>query len=174
MTNPAPPTGAPTDLAAQLERAAANAVRRDVAASPERVFEVIASGWLYPVWVVGAARMRDVDPQWPAPGAKLHHSFGIWPALINDETEMLVYDPPRRAVLQARGWPAGEAVVDLRVIPTDSGCVVELGEDASEGPGRLVPVVLRRPAVRLRNTETLRRLAFIAEGIVPGHGVPGQ
>ena len=28
---------------------------------PSAVWAVLADGWLYPVWVVGAARMREVD-----------------------------------------------------------------------------------------------------------------
>jgi hypothetical protein len=27
---------------------------------------VLHDGWTYPVWVVGASRMRGVDPGWPA------------------------------------------------------------------------------------------------------------
>ena len=44
--------------------------------TPDDVFAVLGDGWLYPVWVVGAARMRDVDPEWPAEGANIHHSLG--------------------------------------------------------------------------------------------------
>lgn len=169
-TGPGPgSTGAP-----HAEGTTANAVTRRVAASPEQVFEVISSGWLYPVWVVGAARMRNVDPGWPAPGTKLHHSFGLWPALLDDETEVLTADPPRHVVLQARGWPAGEATVDLRITPDGvGGCTVQLSEDATHGPGRLVPHLVRRAAVQVRNRESLRRLAFIAEGMAtPRPGPP--
>jgi hypothetical protein len=42
------------------------AVRRRCNCSPEQVFAVLHDGWTYPVWVVGASRMRDVDPGWPA------------------------------------------------------------------------------------------------------------
>ena len=49
---------------------------RSVSATPEQVWEVLADGWLYPLFVVGASRMRDVDDSWPAVGAKLHHSVG--------------------------------------------------------------------------------------------------
>jgi hypothetical protein len=152
-------------LGEHLERAASNAVTREVAATSERIFEVISDGWLYPVWVVGAARMRNVDSTWPAPGSRLHHSVGIWPALLNDVTEVVACEPPYRIVLKARGWPAGEAYVDLRIDPDEEGVTtVTLGEDASSGPGRLVPSALRRRAIQLRNAETLRRLAFVAEG----------
>ena len=49
---------------------------RLVSATPEQVWDVLADGWLYPVWVVGASRMREVEDAWPAPGSKLHHSVG--------------------------------------------------------------------------------------------------
>lgn len=142
-----------------------NPVTREVAAPPEQVFAVLAQGWLYPTWVVGAARMRDVDGHWPAQGSKLHHSFGSWPVMIDDETEVLRSEAPRRLVLQARGWPAGEATVDIRIEPLAGGrSRVTLAEDASAGPGRFVPGPLRSAAITFRNRETLRRLAFIAEG----------
>src|SRR5690242_12404282 len=137
----------------QLRRAAGNAVSREVAATPERVFDVISNGWMYPVWVVGAARMRHVDAEWPARGARLHHSFGMWPLMLDDETEVLACSPPERIVLQARGWPAGEALVEITIEPSADGCVVRLAEDASEGPGRLVPHAVRSPVIRIRNRE---------------------
>ena len=31
---------------------------RTVNAPPEKVWKVLSDGWLYPVWVVGASRMR--------------------------------------------------------------------------------------------------------------------
>ena len=50
--------------------------KRVMQAPPDQVWAVLADGWLYPLWVVGASRMRDVDDHWPAPGARLHHSVG--------------------------------------------------------------------------------------------------
>ncbi|GAA1431885.1 SRPBCC family protein [Microlunatus lacustris] len=132
--------------------------------SPEAVFAVLADGWLYPGWVVGASRIRDVDQAWPAEGAKIHHSFGIWPALINDSTSVLEYEPPRRLVLKARGWPLGSARVVIEVEPTPAGCRITIDEDAVEGPGQLVPSAVRQPLIHVRNVETLRRLRFLAEG----------
>ena len=86
---------------------------RTVSATPEQVWEVLADGWLYPLFVVGASRMRDVDESWPAVGARLHHSVGTWPLLIDDTTEVLEVEEGRRLLLKARGWPAGEAHVDI-------------------------------------------------------------
>jgi hypothetical protein len=132
--------------------------------NPERVFEVLANGWLYPSWVVGASRMRDVDDAWPAEGSRLFHSFGVWPLLINDSTSVLEWDPPRHAMFKARGWPVGEAHVTIDVKPRGDGCVVRIGEDAVSGPGRFIPEPVRRMMLHARNTETLQRLAYLAEG----------
>ena len=85
--------------------------------TPDDVFRVLADGWLYPCWVVGASRMRDVEEAWPQAGSRLHHSFGAWPALIDDVTVVEVYDPPRRMVVRAKGWPIGEARVTIDVKP---------------------------------------------------------
>lgn len=132
--------------------------------SPEAVFAVLADGWLYPAWVVGASRIRDVEASWPAEGAKIHHSFGVWPLLINDSTSILEWDPPHRAVLKARGWPMGSAKVVLEVEATPGGCRMTLQEDAIEGPGTLMPKPARDALIHVRNNETLRRLTFLAEG----------
>lgn len=135
-----------------------------IKATPEQVWDVLADGWLYPLWVVGATRMRAVDDAWPEVGARIHHSAGVWPAVINDETVVLSCDPPRCIKLRAKGWPMGEADVTIRVEPSGEGSRVVLEEDASVGPGRLLPGPLRQPLLTWRNSETLRRLAFVAEG----------
>ncbi len=136
--------------------------------SPHDVFSVLADGWLFPTWVVGASRMRDVDVTWPAERAQLHHSFGSWPAVIDDETTMLEWDPPRRMVIQPKGWPIGEARVQIDVKPRGDGCVVRITEKAVKGPGVLVPPALLDIGLYIRNVETLRRLAYIAEGKADG------
>ncbi|UOQ59767.1 SRPBCC family protein [Leucobacter rhizosphaerae] len=130
---------------------------------PEAVFDVLADGWLYPTWVVGAARMRDVDEGWPGPGARLRHSFGAWPILTDDTTRCVEWDPPTRAVFIARGWPMGEARVAFDVEARASGCWVTMTEAAIRGPVALVPRPLTNALLRWRNTEVLRRLAYIAE-----------
>jgi hypothetical protein len=135
-----------------------------MACTPEQVFDVLADGWLFPVWVVGASRMRDVDDQWPREGSKLHHSFGVWPLLINDETTVLEWDPPHRMVMQPAGWPVGEARVTVEVKPAGDGCLVRILEEAVKGPGALIPEPVLDLPLHIRNVETLRRLAFVAEG----------
>ncbi len=133
---------------------------------PEDVFAVLADGWVFPTWVVGASRMRAVDDAWPAEGSHLHHSFGVWPVVIDDKTTVRAWDPPRRMVMRPAGWPLGEAEVVIEVKPRGDGCVVRLTERAVRGPGSWVPAPLLDVPLGVRNAETLRRLAFIAEGRV--------
>jgi uncharacterized protein YndB with AHSA1/START domain len=136
---------------------------RVLKATPDQVWQVLADGWLYPLWVVGASRMRDVDDSWPAAGSKLHHSVGSWPILVSDESEVLESVPGSLLRLRAAAWPSGEAGVTIRLEPVDGGTEVTIEEDAIAGPGRLVPSPLRHAGLKWRNTETLRRLAFVAE-----------
>ena len=113
----------------------------------------------------GASRMREVDDAWPAVGSKLHHSVGVWPLLIDDNTE--VTDVDARA---ARCHAAGPGLADRRGARSTSGCVpvgaeTEVDHRGGRGvrPGALVPPPVRGLSLKWRNTETLRRLAFIAE-----------
>ncbi|MFF2369147.1 SRPBCC family protein [Agromyces sp. NPDC058110] len=132
--------------------------------SPSAVFDVLADGWLYPTWVVGASRMRDVEAAWPKEGSRLAHSVGIWPALIDDETVSLEWAPPHRAIVRAKGWPIGEARVTIDVRRHGEGCLVRIQEEAVEGPGSWMPRAIIDPVLYVRNRETLHRLAYVAEG----------
>lgn len=130
---------------------------------PDDVFRVLSNAWLYPAWVVGASRMRDVDATWPQPGAELHHSVGVWPFLLDDTTVVEEWSPPDRMVMRARGWPIGEARVTLRVRSYGGGTMVRIDEEPVSGPATLVPSLLTTPMLRWRNSETLHRLAYLAE-----------
>ncbi|ROP63400.1 polyketide cyclase/dehydrase/lipid transport protein [Curtobacterium sp. PhB130] len=132
--------------------------------TPEDVFDVFGDGWLYTTWVVGASRLRNEERGWPEVGTRLHHSFGVWPLVINDETTSLEWDPPRHMVIQPKGWPIGEARVELSVEPHAKGCKVTIVENAVAGPGSWVPGFVIQPLIWIRNRETLRRLGWVATG----------
>ncbi|MBV9831292.1 MAG: SRPBCC family protein [Marmoricola sp.] len=140
-----------------------SSVERVMHASPETVWEVLSDGWLYPLWVVGATRMRDVDRTWPGEGAQLHHSVGTWPVVIDDDTTVLESRPRELLRLEAKAWPGGSAHVALHLEAHPEGTLVRIEEDVIKGPGKLMPAVLRLPVLTWRNTETMRRLAYIVE-----------
>jgi uncharacterized protein YndB with AHSA1/START domain len=140
-----------------------NRVQRPVQATPDDVWRVLADGWLFPLWVVGATRMREVDDDWPAPGSKLHHSVGVWPLTIDDDTEVVSSEEGHLLHLRARAWPSGEAEVVIRIEDRGAAATVTIEEDLIAGPGRFVPRPVRSLALQFRNRETLQRLAWLAE-----------
>jgi len=137
--------------------------KRLMHATPDQVWEVLTDGWLYPLWVVGASRMREVDDGWPTAGTMLHHSVGSWPLLLDDVTESVEVVPGSRLVLHAHAWPAGRATVTLRLSPVGTDTEVSIEEQATSGPGALVPRLVQDPMLAWRNVEALRRLAYLVE-----------
>jgi uncharacterized protein YndB with AHSA1/START domain len=149
---------------AATERNAMSTVSRLFNASAANVWKVIADGWLYSGWVVGASRIRAVDDHWPQEGSRLHHSVGAWPLVINDSSRVTAVEPGKRLELVARGWPMGEAKVVLTLEDRGNQCLVTIIEDAIRGPGKRVPKTFRDPAISVRNRETLHRLELMAAG----------
>jgi uncharacterized protein YndB with AHSA1/START domain len=139
-------------------------VSRQVAAPTDAVWRVLADGWGYAGWVVGTVKIRAVDEHWPADGSKLHHAFGAWPLMIKDETEVLECEPGRRLLMQARGWPAGEATIELVLHPEGERTVVEMYEEPTSGPGAWVNNRVVDAVGARRLAETLDRLGRIAAG----------
>jgi uncharacterized protein YndB with AHSA1/START domain len=140
------------------------AVERQVAAPPSQVFGVLTDAWLYPVWVVGATHIRDVDDNWPTRGSKIHHQVGAWPFTLSDTTAVVELEPDRRLVLQGRAFPFGEVYIEITVEPDGpNGSVVRMAEAPSYGPARLIDNPLQRWLLAARNRESLARLKAVAE-----------
>ncbi|MFC7598291.1 SRPBCC family protein [Terrabacter sp. GCM10028922] len=136
---------------------------RIIHGSPEAVFEVLADGWSYSQWVVGASRIREVSEAWPAVGAEIHHSVGAWPLLLDDTTTVRRSERPSLLELTVRAWPSGEGVVRITCRPEGADTEVTMEEDAVKGPAVLVPRPVRDLALDRRNREALARLAILVE-----------
>lgn len=135
-----------------------------VDAPADEVWAVLADGWTYANWVVGTVKIRDVEPGWPEVGRKLHHAVGVWPLLLQDETEVVACEPQQRLQLQARGWPLGEATVEVLLEPDGERTLVQLHEQPTHGPGALLHNRVLDKLVDKRNEETLDRLRRLVEG----------
>jgi hypothetical protein len=136
---------------------------RLMSCTPQDVFDVLSDGWTYATWVVGAARIRSVDDGYPAPGKRIHHSVGMWPVLVNDETRAEECEAPHVLQLRVKAWPAGEGQVRIVCEPKGDGTEVTIFEQAVSGPATLIPRPAEDLMLHLRNKETLRRLAYLAE-----------
>jgi hypothetical protein len=64
-------------------------VTRDIAATRQRVWDVMANGWTHSGWVLGNSRIRAVDSNWPAPGTRIHRR----PARRSSERGLKKYAP---------------------------------------------------------------------------------
>ncbi|GAA5005464.1 SRPBCC family protein [Actinopolymorpha pittospori] len=140
-------------------------VSQPIAAPVEKVWGVLADGWTYAAWLVGASHIRSVDPGWPAVGSKIHHSVGSWPFVLDDVTAVVVMEPTRMLELEARMWPVGTAQVRLTLQPLGSDRTeVRMEEDLVDGPARQLPKRVQGMFFDPRNKESLRRLADHVEG----------
>lgn len=138
-------------------------VSKHIKATPAAVYQVLAHGWDYSQWVVGTSHVRAVDESWPAPGSRLHHAVGVWPMVIRDHTEMLESEPDKRVLMTARGWPIGEAEVEITLTPDGGGTKLTIREDATGGAGWLLRNPLGDALIYRRNVESMSRLAALVE-----------
>lgn len=139
--------------------------------SLEDVFAVLEDGWTYGMWVVGAARIRDVDANWPQAGSRIQHSVGAWPLLLSDNTEVERVDKPNLLQLRVKAWPTGEGRVVLTMTPVDGGRTeVVMEERAISGPATLIPTPVQDFMLHHRNVEALRRLGYLAENHARSRG----
>ena len=127
---------------------------------PAAVFEVLADPRLYGNWVVGASTTVAVEGRWPEPGATLHHVQAFF---LHDTTTVLVCEPERRLVLEARARPIVIAEVDIRLAPEGDGTRVTMDEVAKGGLLGALPKPVSDALLYVRNIETMRRLKRLAE-----------
>ncbi len=138
-------------------------VEQTVPAPPEKVYEVLADGWTYSDWVVGTAHIRDVDPDWPEPGSRIHHKAGVWPLFLRDHTVAVNREPGSWLVLQPHLWPLGEMRVTITLTSVGDGATkITLAEEFDEGPLRWARTKVNDLVLHRRNRESLRRLADLA------------
>jgi uncharacterized protein YndB with AHSA1/START domain len=135
-----------------------------VAAPPDAVWAELSDGWCYAAWVVGTIKIRAVDEDWPAVGSKLHHAVGAWPVELKDESQVTACEPGHRLVLAARGWPFGEASVDITVTAERNGSRLDIAEEPESGPGAWLNNRVVDAVGKLRLDEMLQRLTRLVEG----------
>jgi uncharacterized protein YndB with AHSA1/START domain len=130
--------------------------------APAAVWDALADPGGYADWVVGSQRIRAADPTWPAPGSRFHHTIGVGPLTVDDHTESLEADAPRRLRMRARARPFGAAHVTMELTPEVGGTLVRMTEDPD---GRLSVLSLNpffQLATKARNAESLKRLELLA------------
>jgi uncharacterized protein YndB with AHSA1/START domain len=129
----------------------------------EKVWAVLADAYSYADWVVGAKQIRAVEGHWPERGSLFHHTVGMGPLNLEDNTKVMDVEPIRHLVLEGRARPLGRARIEFTLSRVGAGTTVALEEEVvSPALVRLLNPVLG-PLVRARNNKTLERLARVAE-----------
>lgn len=130
----------------------------DVPAPAEAVYEVLADPTTYPDWLVGAQRIRAVDPDFPAPGSEFHHSVGPSSGVtVDDRTESLGAVPGRHVALDVHAGPLrGRVDFDLAPADGEPGTRVRFSERPTGPLAALTPFL--RPHLAARNLASLHKL----------------
>ena len=132
---------------------------------PERVWEVLSDPRSYGYWVIGSKKIRDWDPEWPAEGAKFHHTVGAGPIRVRDHSIVEASVPPQVLRLRVKARPLGTFVVTLQMLPEGEGQTrVVMDEVPADRLTRLFFGPLAHLAVRARNFGSLGRLNDLAVG----------
>ena len=132
-----------------------------MAGDPGRVWDMLSDGWLYPVWVVGATHMRDVDDHWPRVGARVAPSGRCVAdlAVRHDRSDRGGTGAPAPA---ARPRLAGRRGTHRAAVePHTGGSMVRMSEAPARGPALTLDNPLQRKLLVARNRESLSRLAAI-------------
>jgi uncharacterized protein YndB with AHSA1/START domain len=131
-------------------------VQAHLPVSCEQVYEVLADPETYPSWLIGAQRIRRVDPDFPAPASRFEHSVGATgEASVDDASVSLRAEPPHRLVLDVRAGLV-HGTVDFRVEEEPGGCRLVFRECPTGPPILITPLL--RPALFARNTVSVRQL----------------
>jgi uncharacterized protein YndB with AHSA1/START domain len=134
-------------------------------ARPSDVFAVLADPGSFGFWVVGSKEVRGHDRHWPRRGSKFHHTVGVGPLQVKDDSKVLDVSQDRRLVLEARVRPFGTVLVELDLRPVRRGkkTKVTMVEEARRGPMKRAWNPLFDAAMYARNVIALRRLKRLAE-----------
>lgn len=135
--------------------------RIELPAGREEVFAILIDPYAFPKWVVGAKRIRGVDPDWPRPGSAFHHASGAGGEVtVKDKTDLITMDPPLSLVLQAYLRPLGIVRIRIELERGSSDTTTRLTMREAPAPGTRLTKVKRLldPALSARNRKSLKCL----------------
>ncbi|MCU1366326.1 MAG: hypothetical protein JWN39_1965 [Ilumatobacteraceae bacterium] len=129
--------------------------------TPTALFDVLVDPTTYPKWLVGAKRIREVSPDWPAAESWFKHTVGFGPIAIPDRTTVRDVEAPIMLELLVRARPAIEAIVRFDIVPKTDGCLLRMTETPVGIHKLLSPVM--QPLIRARNERSLQRLRGLTD-----------
>jgi carbon monoxide dehydrogenase subunit G len=150
--------------AAHVPKPGTTRLQIEVDAPTGAVWAVLSDPETYPDFVPGAKYERDHDPEWPAVGAKLHHTIGFGPLVLRDATTVEAVDPGSCLTLSAGMSVLGVSAVRFTVEPMDDRrSRVGIEEWPLHGPIDKTWNRVFDGMMTARNQELLRRLRDIVQ-----------
>ena len=149
----------------------------EVGAPPAVVFEQLLDASSYPSWLVGARRIRSVDPSWPMVGAAFQHVIGGGPIAVPGSTTIVTLREPHELVLSAGMGILGRAVVRFVLEPRGpegDTTLVSMYEAAAEGPARWAWVGVRPLALLALFGRNALSLAHLRDLVEAQDGAPAD
>ena len=131
-------------------------------ASPDQVWRVLANGWLFGQWAIGALKVCRVDDDWPRVGSRLDHTFGRGPGEWRTETLVLASTPRQLLKVRTDGWPSGASELTVTLDSAVSGTNLRM-EELTVDPGHVVPPAVRSMLLQWRSSQLIKGLAMLAE-----------
>mgnify|MGYP003116254399 CR=1 FL=1 len=141
----------------------------DIDAPPALTHAVLVDADTYPQWLVGAKRIRRVEPGWPAEGSGFLHAVGFGPVTVKDRTSVLRHPDDSELELEASIGVAGSARGRFRITALGGGTrsPLRVDEEPASGPMRALWSTPARPLVWLgfwgRNAVSLQSLRALIE-----------
>src|SRR3954452_13140007 len=86
---------------------------REIAASPEAIWAVLADAHSYTRWVLGFTEIIAADPEWPTPGSTFEYAFRCGPFGLRGRAAVLQAHAPRHLRLR---WRRGVLVLSTAEI----------------------------------------------------------
>lgn len=136
-------------------------------APPREVWGVLADPRCYATWVVGTSEVRAADPDWPRPGSVFRYGVTYGPVRHRGLTRVIAATALVHLELHIHAAPMPDARVIIELQPEGEGTRLSLTERPAHRLLSALSGPLGHGLIRLRNRESVRRLAGLAEGRLP-------
>lgn len=151
--------------------------RIELPADRDTVFDILLDPYAFPKWVVGAKRIRDVDPDWPRIGSAFYHASGAGgDVTVKDKTVLITMERPQSVVFQAYLRPLGivriRHYLDLGSSPDTTR--LTLIEAPAPGTKMRKLTKLLNPMLKIRNHRSLKCLEKLVRETVSGATSPSS
>lgn len=137
-----------------------------IAASPERVFELLGRPERGPEWTPNLVRVERLSPGQPGPGSETRLVANVGGRMVRGRGRLLEWQPPRRIVAESEFEIGLSSVTTFEILPSEAGARVLARIEyhlPAGGLGRLLGGLLGEPLLRRDLRRALANLKVLLE-----------